>query len=63
MTTFEWAVALIAVFVGACAQGSIGFGLGMLAAPVLAITDDDFIPGPLLLVAMVMLATGSPLGR
>lgn len=54
MTTFEWAVALIAVFVGACAQGSIGFGLGMLAAPVLAITDDDFIPGPLLLVAMVL---------
>lgn len=54
MTTFEWAVALVAVFVGACAQGSIGFGLGMLAAPVLAITDDDFIPGPLLLVAMVL---------
>lgn len=54
MTTFEWVVALVAVFVGACAQGSIGFGLGMLAAPVLAITDDDFIPGPLLLVAMVL---------
>jgi uncharacterized protein len=54
MTTFEWGIALVAVFVGACAQGSIGFGLGMLAAPVLAITDDDFIPAPLLMVAAVL---------
>ncbi|MEN9505341.1 MAG: hypothetical protein RI958_1267, partial [Actinomycetota bacterium] len=54
MTTLEWAIALVAVFAGACAQGAIGFGLGTVAAPVLAITDDDFIPGPLLLVALVL---------
>ena len=54
MTTFEWAIALVAVFVGACAQGAIGFGLGMLAAPVLAIMDGDFVPAPLLMVAMVL---------
>lgn len=54
MTTIEWVIALTAVAVGACAQGSIGFGLGMVAAPVLVLTDPDFIPGPLLIVAFLL---------
>ncbi|MFM8267094.1 MAG: sulfite exporter TauE/SafE family protein [Ilumatobacteraceae bacterium] len=54
MTGVEWVVAVSAVAVGACAQGSLGFGLGMVAAPVLALTDPDFIPGPLLIVAMLL---------
>lgn len=54
MTTVEWCIALTAVFVGSCAQGSFGFGLGVTAAPVLALLDDDFVPGPLLLVATLL---------
>lgn len=54
MTTVEWVVAVAAVAVGACAQGSIGFGLGMVAAPVLVLTEPDFIPGPLLIVAFLL---------
>jgi uncharacterized membrane protein YfcA len=54
VTTVEWTIALIIVAIGACAQGSLGFGLGLLAAPVLALIDDDFVPGPLLMVAFVL---------
>jgi uncharacterized protein len=54
VNTWEWIAAISAVAIGACAQGSIGFGLGVVAAPVLAIVDPDLIPGPLLLVAMVL---------
>ena len=54
MTTAELVVAAVAVAVGACAQGSFGFGLGLVAAPVLALTDDRLVPGPLLMVALVL---------
>jgi uncharacterized protein len=54
VTIIEWAIALGIVAIGACAQGAMGFGLGLLAAPVLALVDDDFVPGPLLLVALVL---------
>lgn len=54
MTTVEWAIALVAVAAAACAQGSLGFGLGLVAAPVLALIDERFVPGPLLIVALVL---------
>lgn len=54
MSVFEWAIVLGIVFVGACAQGSFGFGLGVTAAPVLALVNPDFIPASLLMVAMVL---------
>jgi uncharacterized membrane protein YfcA len=54
VTTVAWTIAMAIVAVGACAQGSIGFGLGLLAAPVLALINDDFVPGPLLMVAFVL---------
>lgn len=54
MEIYQWALAMTAVFVGACAQGSFGFGLGVTAAPVLALVDDSFVPGPLLFVAMLL---------
>ncbi len=45
---------MIAVFLGAVVQGSTGLGLGMIAAPVLMIIDPVFVPGPLLLLAMLV---------
>ncbi len=56
MSTLQWCIALAAVFVGSCAQGSFGFGLGVTAAPVLAIINGDFIPGSLLMVATLLTA-------
>ena len=45
------AVALVAVVAGACLQGSLGFGLGLLAAPVLVLLDPRLVPGPVLCLA------------
>ncbi|WP_214320198.1 sulfite exporter TauE/SafE family protein [Nonomuraea sediminis] len=35
----------LAVFVGAVVQGSVGFGLGLIAAPVLTLLDPGLMPG------------------
>jgi uncharacterized protein len=56
VTIAEWVAALAVVVVGALTQGSLGFGLGLIAAPVLALLDDDLVPGPLLIVALVLTA-------
>jgi uncharacterized membrane protein YfcA len=40
---------------GAMVQGSVGFGLGMLGAPILLLIDPRFVPGPLLLTAGVLI--------
>ena len=54
MSVFEFVVACVAVFVGSCVQGSLGFGLGLIAAPVLAFVDPDLVPGPVLMLALVL---------
>jgi len=38
--------------VGAILQGSIGFGLGLIAVPLLVLINPIFVPGPLLLAAL-----------
>jgi uncharacterized membrane protein YfcA len=50
----EVVIACCTVFLGACLQGSVGFGLGMLGGPVLALLDPELVPGPLLLLATVL---------
>ena len=50
MTAIEIAVVTLAVAAGTSVQGAVGFGLGLLAAPVLALYDTDLVPGPLLFV-------------
>jgi uncharacterized membrane protein YfcA len=37
-------VSVLAVYVGATVQASVGIGLGMIASPVLALADPAFIP-------------------
>lgn len=52
---FAWtalALALAVVFVGALAQGTVGFGLALVVAPVLAQLDPAWVPGPVLLVML-----------
>lgn len=39
------------VLTGAVVQGSVGFGMNLIAAPLLAIADPTLVPVPLLLVA------------
>jgi uncharacterized membrane protein YfcA len=54
MTVTHYAVACAIVVIGACVQGSLGFGLGLIAAPVLALLDRNFVPVPVLMLAFAL---------
>jgi uncharacterized membrane protein YfcA len=45
------ALAGLAVALGALVQGAVGFGLALVAAPLLAIIDPTLVPVPMLLLA------------
>lgn len=40
------------VYLGATVQASIGIGLGMIASPMLALADSDFIPAAIMLAVL-----------
>ncbi|MFI7698913.1 sulfite exporter TauE/SafE family protein [Nonomuraea sp. NPDC049480] len=44
----------LAVFVGAVVQGGVGFGLGLVAAPVLTMLDPGLMPGAIQVVNMTL---------
>ncbi len=54
LQTYGFACA--AVLAAAIVQGSTGLGFGMVAAPVLAIVDPIFVPGPFLVLALIVSA-------
>jgi uncharacterized protein len=56
VTTIGYVIALGTVAVGALTQGSLGFGFGMLAAPILAIVDDELVPGAVLVLGVTVAA-------
>jgi uncharacterized membrane protein YfcA len=49
-------VAVLAVGAGACVQGAVGFGFALLAAPLLAAVDHRLVPGPLLVLNLLLTA-------
>ncbi len=54
MTPLELIGAAAIVTVGAILQGSVGFGLAMLAAPLLVLIDPGFVPAPLLTAGLAL---------
>jgi len=48
---------VLTVYVGATVQASIGIGLGMIASPVLAFADPDFIPAAIMLAVLPLTFT------
>jgi len=50
----ELVLVLSTVTFGTAVQGTVGFGLGLIAAPVLAGIDPMFVPGPILAVAILL---------
>ncbi len=48
----EWIIALVVLVLGTMIQGSIGFGVALLGAPVLYWIDSSLIPGPMLVAGM-----------
>lgn len=54
MTPIHIVAVSLVVMAGSALQGSVGFGLGMLAAPILVLIDPKFVPGPLLSAALLL---------
>lgn len=54
MSAGAYLVAGLALAVAACVHGALGFGLGTIGAPVLALVDERLVPGPLLCVGLVL---------
>ncbi len=54
MSWIEIAFTTLTVIIGAVLQGSIGFGMGLFASPILILIDSRFVPGPILLSTMVL---------
>ncbi|AZG47243.1 sulfite exporter TauE/SafE family protein [Gordonia insulae] len=54
MSVVAFAVIGVAVFLASCMQASIGFGMGMLAAPVVALIAPALLPGTLIASATVV---------
>ncbi len=54
MGWIELALASGIVAIGATLQGSVGFGLGMVGAPLLILIDPRFVPAPLLCASVVL---------
>ncbi|MFV2070649.1 MAG: sulfite exporter TauE/SafE family protein [Pirellulales bacterium] len=54
MSPTEIVIASLVMMVGASVQGSVGFGMGMLTAPLLLLIDPILVPGPVLMAALVL---------
>src|SRR5262245_29395408 len=39
---------------GAFLQGAVGFGANLMAAPLLALVFDDFVPGPVIVASVLL---------
>ena len=50
------AAAIAVVALGSAVQGAVGFGLALVAAPLLVTIDPGLVPGPLLCAAMTLVA-------
>lgn len=50
----EFAVASVVVAAGTMVQGSIGFGVNVVAGPILVLIDPTLVPGPALVIAFVL---------
>lgn len=54
MSPMPLLLANVVVFFGALLQGSVGFGLGLVSAPLLVLIQPAFIPGPQIGAALVL---------
>lgn len=54
MSLLEFWVIAIVLVMAACLQGAVGFGLGMIAAPVIAMLQPSLLPALLLLLAALL---------
>lgn len=54
MSVLDIVIATIVIAAGAAIQGGVGFGMNLIAAPILAVLDPDLVPGPALVAALLL---------
>lgn len=54
MSPADYVLIGVTVFAATALQASIGFGMGMLAAPIIALVDPDLLPGTVIMLALVV---------
>ena len=54
MSVSGYCIVAAAILLASALQASIGFGIGMLAAPIVALVDPALIPGTLIMVATLV---------
>ena len=54
MSSLEVTAIVAIVTLAACIQGAIGFGMALIAAPILVLIDPALVPGPLVASAFVL---------
>ncbi|MCH7790278.1 MAG: sulfite exporter TauE/SafE family protein [Acidobacteria bacterium] len=54
LTPLEILIIILAVTVGSAVQSAAGIGAGTIAAPIAAVIDTDFLPGPMLVMGLVL---------
>jgi len=50
----DFAIASGAIFAGSVLQGAVGYGLALVAAPILYLVDEHLVPAPLLVTALLL---------
>lgn len=50
----EWTLIYLVLFVGACLQSVVGFGLGLFCAPILFLILPELVPAPMILNALLL---------
>lgn len=59
MSWVELTIIAVTFVAAACLQSAIGFGIGMLAAPVIAIVDPTLLPGTVITLAILVTLIGT----
>ncbi len=54
MSALDWVLASLVLLVCAIIQGAIGFGVGLLGAPLLYLINPVLVPAPVIIVGMVL---------
>jgi uncharacterized membrane protein YfcA len=54
VTAIELAAIFLVMTAGSCLHGSVGIGLGLLAAPLLVLIDPALVPGPMIVNGFVL---------
>lgn len=54
LTPLQMCLAGCIILAGTIVQGSVGFGLGLVAAPILTLINPMLVPGPILLLGLLL---------